>query len=96
MREQQRQDSGVVISAPGRLLDWRARSAEPVSPVRAPRVQAPIASGLAAPSSCADTSSERWVSAASARIGVIHSTRRPVRSRRERLAPRSMAAIHTA
>jgi hypothetical protein len=89
-------DSGVVISAPGRLLDWRARSAEPVSPVRAPKVQAPITSGLAAPSSAADASSERWVSAASARIGVIHSTRKPVRSRRERFAPLSIAANHTA
>jgi len=67
-----------------------------VSPVRAPSVQLPIASGLAAPNSSADTSSERWVSAAKARIGVIHSTRRPVRSRRERLAPRSIAANHTA
>ena len=55
-----------------------------------------MASGLAAPSSAADVSSERCVSAASARIGVIHSTRRPVLARLLRFAPRSMAANQTA
>ena len=88
--------SGVVINAPGSDLDWRARSAAPVSPVRAPIVHVPMTSGLAAPSSAADTSSDRCVSAASARIGVIHSTRRPALARRVRFAPRSSAANQTA
>ena len=88
--------SGVVIRAPGSDFDCRARSAEPVSPVRAPTVQAPIVSGAMAPSSAADVSSERCVSAASARIGVIHSTRRPLFARRLRFAPRSSAANQTA
>gem|GEM_PF-2631229 len=81
--------SGVVMRAVGIARDWRARSAEPVSPVRAPMRQAGASTAL-------DSSSARWVSAASARIGVIHSTRRPLALRWPASAPRSKAANHTA
>jgi hypothetical protein len=63
--------SGVVTSAWGRARAWRARSEEPVSPVRRPTSQS-------SPSALADSRSVNAVSAARARIGVIHSTRRPV------------------
>ena len=81
--------SGVVINADGSLRDWRARSAELVSPVRAPTVHSGASAAL-------DSCSARIVSAASARIGVIHSTRRPLRLRCDASAPRSSAASHTA
>ena len=60
-------DSGVVISAVGKRRSWRARSADGVSPVRAPSVQL-------APASSSGACNARRVSAASARIGVIQRT----------------------
>ncbi|MNI27087.1 hypothetical protein D3C73_808110 [compost metagenome] len=59
--------SGVVISAVGRRRLWRARSLLLVSPVRRPTLQAICKSANGA-------SSARAVSAARARMGVIHST----------------------
>ena len=61
--------SGVVTSADGSRFAWRARSALVVSPVRSPTVQ-PV------PRPSAARCSDRTVSAASARIGVIQRTRR--------------------
>ena len=60
-------DSGVVTSTVGRRRSCRARSADDVSPLRRPSDQsgARSASGKA---------SARWVSAASARMGVSHRT----------------------
>jgi len=60
-------DSGVVTSAAGQRRSCRARSAAGVSPVRMPTDQ-PGAS--AASGAC----KARTLSAANARIGVIHST----------------------
>ena len=59
--------SGVVISAVGKRRDWRARSALEVSPLRTPTLQGKFISVSGALSA-------RSVSAASARIGVIHKT----------------------
>ena len=59
--------SGVVTSAVGKRRDWAARSALLVSPVRRPNVQWGA-------SACAASVSARVVSAASARMGVSHST----------------------
>ena len=81
--------SGVVTSTDGRLRVWRARSAEPVSPVRRPPVQA-------GSKAVAGVSSAFIVSAASARIGVIHSTRKPAPGADWPRMPRSSAAIHSA
>ena len=60
-------DSGVVTSALGSSRSCRARSAPSVSPLRKPRVQAGARSG-------SGKASARCVLAASARIGVSHST----------------------
>ena len=60
-------DSGVLTSTVGRRLSCRARSALAVSPLRWPRVQAGARSASGA-------AQARVVSAASARIGVTHST----------------------
>ena len=62
--------SGVVTSASGNWRPWRVRSALSVSPVRTPTVQS-------SPRSASGASSAREVSADSARMGVIHSSRRP-------------------
>ena len=59
--------SGVVTRAVGRRRDCAARSALPVSPVRKPSVQCGA-------KSCAASVNARVVSAASARMGVSHST----------------------
>ncbi len=59
--------SGVVMSAVGSRLDWRARSALLVSPVRKPILQFRLNALIGAINA-------RSVSAASARIGVIHNT----------------------
>ena len=59
--------SGVVTSTVGRRLFCAVRSAEPVSPLREPTLQPGCKTSSGA---C----SERKVSAASARIGVSHST----------------------
>ena len=59
--------SGVVMSAVGKRLDWRVRSALLVSPVRSPTLQSRFNSVIGAIKA-------RSVSAASARIGVIHNT----------------------
>ena len=63
--------SGVVTSAGGQVLRWRALAAAAVSPVRCSTVQ-PM------PMPSAAACKARVVSAASARMGVIHSTRGPV------------------
>ena len=60
-------DSGVVTSAVGSRWSCRARSALGVSPVRSPTVQPGASSG-------SGSFSARAVSAASARIGVSHTT----------------------
>ena len=59
--------SGVVINVVGSRRLWRARSLLLVSPVRRPTLH-----GIC--KSCSGASSARAVSAANARIGVIHST----------------------
>ena len=59
--------SGVVTSSVGKRRFWALRSAAAVSPLRAPADQ----SGASASSGCTNA---RKVSAARARIGVIHST----------------------
>ena len=66
-------DSGVVTSAVGSRRSWRARSAAGVSPVRRPTRHC----GASSASGCC---SARAVSAASARIGVSHSTCSAVRA----------------
>ena len=65
--------SGVVTSTVGRRRAWALRSALPVSPVRAPRLQRARPACCAA-RACSGAASARSVSAASARMGVIHST----------------------
>ena len=64
--------SGVVTSTVGKRVFCALRSALDVSPLRAPTVhKAKLPSAFSASSG---TCNARWVSAASARIGVIHNT----------------------
>ncbi len=65
--------SGVVTSTVGSWRDCALRSALPVSPVRAPTVQRASA-GWSWASACKGVCSALSVSAARARMGVIHST----------------------
>ncbi len=81
--------SGVVTRVAGMLRVWRARSLAFVSPVRAPMRHSGI-------SSAAESSSARCVSAASARIGVIHRTRKPALLRPDASPARCSAANQTA
>jgi len=74
--------SGVVTSAGGQVLRWRALVAAAVSPVRCSTVQPmPMPSAAACSASVVSAASARMGvihrSAASARMGVIHSTRIP-------------------